>query len=247
MRTEQMRYQDPDCDRVGTDAEIALRNLPFDGARVLELGCGSGALALELLDAAAISHYIGAEVDARQHEKNLELERDPRLEFRLGPAEHIAEPDASCDLVLMMRSLHHVPQESMAQALSEAARVLHPGGQAWIAEPVYDGQLNALLSLFHDEREVRAEAFAAVRGSIEQEQLELVTQHFYLVERHFADFEDFDRRILKATHTEHQLSATLLTEVRETFKAQMGPDGAHFRSPVRVEQLRRPRALGLEL
>lgn len=50
----------------------------------------------------------------------------------------------------------------MAQALAEAARVLRPGGHLYVSEPVYAGPLNDVIGLFHDEREVRAAAQAAL-------------------------------------------------------------------------------------
>ncbi len=56
----------------------------------------------------------------------------------------------------MLKSLHHVPVESMAQALVDAARVLRPGGHLYVSEPVYAGPLNEVVRLFNDEGKVRA-------------------------------------------------------------------------------------------
>ena len=51
-------------------------------------------------------------------------------------------------------------------ALDEIHRVLRPGGVAWFAEPVFAGDLNEIIRLFHDEQVVRQAAFdALVRAS----------------------------------------------------------------------------------
>ena len=50
----------------------------------------------------------------------------------------------------------------MDAALSEIARVLKPGGQAWISEPVFAGELNEVFRLFHNEEVVRETAFGAI-------------------------------------------------------------------------------------
>ncbi len=47
-----------------------------------------------------------------------------------GSAADIEQPDASVDIVIMLKSLHHVPISLMDQALTEIARVLKPGGLA---------------------------------------------------------------------------------------------------------------------
>lgn len=98
---------------------------------------------------------LALEVDAIQHALNLAAPALPNVQFAQGGAEAIPAPDASFDIVLMFKSLHHVPVALMGQALREISRVLRPGGVAWISEPVYAGDFNDILRLFHDEKEVR--------------------------------------------------------------------------------------------
>jgi 2-methylisocitrate lyase-like PEP mutase family enzyme len=66
----------------------------------------------------------------------------------------------------MFKSLHHVPVPLMDQALAEIRRVLKPGGLAYISEPVFAGEFNEVLRLFHDESIVRREAFSAIERAV---------------------------------------------------------------------------------
>ena len=50
----------------------------------------------------------------------------------LGGAQAIDLPADSIDLVIMLKSLHHVPTELMDRALAEIHRVLKPGGLAYL-------------------------------------------------------------------------------------------------------------------
>jgi len=139
----------------------------------------------------------------------------------------------------MFKSLHHVPTDLMDAALAEIRRVLKPGGLAYISEPVYAGDVNELLRLFHDERAVREAAFAAEQKALATGRLALVRQTFFLQPMHFEDFAQYEARILKVTHTDHRLSPDLLETVRAKFAAHMTPDGATFHMPIRVDLLRK--------
>jgi SAM-dependent methyltransferase len=140
----------------------------------------------------------------------------------------------------MFKSLHHVPSELMAQSMQEIARVLKPGGLAWISEPVYAGEFNEILRLFHDEKVVRELAFQAVSHAVEAGTLELVEQIFCNTESRFADFNEFDQRIIQVTHTNHQLDEALYQTVKTRFNAHVGETGARFENPARFDLLRKP-------
>ncbi|MEE4464201.1 SAM-dependent methyltransferase, partial [Azotobacter chroococcum] len=70
--------------------------------------------------------------------------------------------------------------------------------------------------------------------------LELAGQYFFNTRNNIEDFSEFERRIIGATHTQHRLSPELLQTVREKFEGFMGPEGARFVMPMRVDLLRRP-------
>lgn len=93
-------------------------------SRVLDVGCGAGFLANELarnglkvtgIDASGCSLDV-----ARRHDAT------GSTEYRLGDALDLLFPDRSFDVVCAMDFLEHV--ENPARVLSEAGRVLVPGG-----------------------------------------------------------------------------------------------------------------------
>jgi 2-polyprenyl-6-hydroxyphenyl methylase / 3-demethylubiquinone-9 3-methyltransferase len=89
--------------------------------RVLDLGCGAGLLANYL---AARGHDV---IGIDSTPENLAIARtrgDAR--FELGDATALDEPDASFDVVCALDLLEHV--EDPSQVVTEAARVLKPGG-----------------------------------------------------------------------------------------------------------------------
>lgn len=219
------------------EMKLLLDRLPLDGARVLELGCGKAEKTRTLAQIGRVREIVALEVDAIQHAKNLAVDDLPGVIFAHGGAEAIPAADASFDIVLMFKSLHHVPLGQMDAALSEIARVLKPGGLAWISEPVYAGELNEVFKLFHDEKTVREAAFAAICRAVAQGPLALQEQLFFHTRSFFADFAQFEARMIHVTHTDHRLSPALLDAVRAKFMSFMTPEGASFQNPQRVDVL----------
>jgi len=148
--------------------------------------------------------------------------------------------NSSIDIVLMFKSLHHVPTAYMDAALSEIARILKPGGLAWISEPVFAGELNEVFRLFHDEKIVREAAFAAICMAVEDGRLSLEKQLFFNTRSFFENFDRFDRRMIQVTHTSHRLAPELYRRVQEKFESYLTPEGATFLNPQRVDLLRKP-------
>src|SRR4051812_28832514 len=91
-----------------TDEIDLLRGLvPLAGASVVDLGCGNGAFARQLIARGGAASVDGFEVDEVQHARNLAAPPAAGVAFHAGGAENIALPDASRVLVVMMKSLHH--------------------------------------------------------------------------------------------------------------------------------------------
>lgn len=237
MKASEMRIADPSALRVADEGDILKERLPLPGAKVLELGCGKAEKTRLVAQTAA--SVLALEVDATQLAENQAAEKPGNVQFAFGGAENIPIDDSSVDIVLMFKSLHHVPIERMDDTFSEIRRVLKPGGLAYISEPVYAGDFNEILRLFHDEKVVREAAFAAEVRAISAQRLSLVSQTFFLQPMHFDDFSQFENRILKVTHTEHRLSPALYEAVRSAFNRHMSPNGATFHMPIRVDLFRK--------
>ncbi|MEO6974444.1 MAG: class I SAM-dependent methyltransferase [Gallionella sp.] len=237
MNITEMRISDPQIHHVANEGDILDELLHLEGAIILELGCGKAEKTR--IVAANAASVLALEVDEIQLAKNLAITDLHNVRFAHGGAENIPAGDSNFDIVLMFKSLHHVPGELMDSVFSEIRRVLKPGGVAYISEPVYAGDFNEVLKLFHDEKAVREAAFAAEVRAATSGQLNLVMQRFFLQPMHFADFGHFEQQVIKATHTEHRLSAETLEKVRSKFQGYMTPDGATFQMPIRVDLFRK--------
>jgi len=240
MKINEMLISDPEAQLVANEGDILDRLLQLQGSTVLELGCGKAEKTRIVAQQAA--SVLALEVDEKQLAKNLAVSDLPNVRFAHGGAEEIPASDSSYDIVLMFKSLHHVPIEMMDRAFSEIHRVLKPGGVAYISEPVYAGEFNEVLKLFHDEKVVREAAFSAENRAVSSGRLALAEQKFFLQPMHFADFGQFEEQVLKVTHTEHRLSADTHEKVRSKFNSYMTPAGATFHMPIRVDLLRKTAA-----
>lgn len=234
-----MQISIPNIDLICDEQEIYEQLLPLDQAHVLELGCGKADKTRAIAKAGKVASILALEVDAIQHAHNLTATDLSNVCFELGCAEDIPVADASMDIVLMFKSLHHVPMDKMDKALTEIRRVLKPGGLAYISEPIYAGEFNEILRLFHNEKQVREAAFAAVERAVASQQMKLVTQKFFKTPMHFDDFAQFEEKVIKVTHTNHKLSPELHDAVQAEFARYMTATGADFFMPIRVDLLQK--------
>lgn len=222
------------------EAEIYNRLLALDDAHILELGCGTAMHTRDIASAGSGRHVTALEVDEIAHGNNMQISDLPNVTFVLAGAEAIPLSDASVDIVLMFKSLHHVPVEEMDRAMQEIKRVLRPGGLAYISEPIFAGEFNEILRLFHDESRVRQAAFDAVSKAVDEGHFDLAEEVFFNSPMAFENFADFEDKILNATHTRHNLTEDVYAQVQQRFAANLDADGARFLMPMRVDLLRRP-------
>jgi ubiquinone/menaquinone biosynthesis C-methylase UbiE len=224
--------------RIEDELELLAELLPLAGQDIIELGCGAAALARRLLSRHPDSRVTGLEVDERQHDKNLAAPQ-AGMHFMAGAAQAIPLADASFDLVLMLKSLHHVPTAALTQALHEVARVLRPGGHLYVSEPVYAGPFNEVVRLFNDEGEARAAAQAALDAALRSRRWLQVAERRFEMPVAFKDFADFEQRMMRPTFADHRIDDAKLAQVRAAFEPHVGASGAHFSRPMHVRLLRR--------
>lgn len=222
------------------ETEIYNRLLALDNKHILELGCGSAEITRNIATAGAGRKITALEVDEIAHEKNLQISDLPNVTFAIAGAQEIPLADASVDVVFMFKSLHHVPLDLMDLSMREIKRVLKPGGLAYISEPVFAGDFNEILRLFHDEQKVREAAFNAVKKAVDAGLFSLVEETFFNSPMKFESFADFENKVLKVTHTNHALDEKVYELVEQRFEHHLSDDGAHFLMPIRVDLLQRP-------
>lgn len=106
--------------------------------RVLDVGCGTGAVTLDIAESTR-GQVVGIDIDeAKLVEARRLLDVVPNLEFQVADVQDLPFPDGSFDLVTLNIVLVYVPDKQ--RALEEMARVLRPGGHVLATmEPDYAG------------------------------------------------------------------------------------------------------------
>jgi ubiquinone/menaquinone biosynthesis C-methylase UbiE len=226
-------------DKICNEMDELEKLLSLDGKRILELGCGKAEITRFIATNGYGRKITATEVDQVQHKNNICIKDLPNVDFLMTGAESIPLEDGVFDVVFMFKSLHHVPVNLMDDALSEVKRVLKPGGIAYISEPVFKGYFNEVLRIFHDEEEVRKLAYCAINRSINSKELLSVAELFFNVKILFENFDVFEEKIIKVTHTHHELSSELIQKVKDKFLVNMTDGGATFLMPIRVNLLKK--------
>ncbi|GAC1362034.1 MAG: class I SAM-dependent methyltransferase [Ktedonobacteraceae bacterium] len=113
--------------------------------QVLDLGCGRGAVLLMVAGLLPQGKAYGVDLWRSQDQsgnalevtqQNAELEGvAERIELHTADMQQLPFADGSFDVVLSSLAIHNIPDASgRAQAISEAVRVLKPGGRLLIAD-----------------------------------------------------------------------------------------------------------------
>ena len=107
------------------------------GEQVLDVGCGTGTLAIEVQSRVGTAGRVagvdpGTQQIARARAKA--ARRHVPIEFQIGVIEQLPFPDQTFDVVLSTLMMHHLPASLKSQGLAEIVRVLKPGGRLVIAD-----------------------------------------------------------------------------------------------------------------
>ena len=107
------------------------------GASVLDVGCGTGTLALEAYQRVGpAGRVVGIDPGPRQIDRarTKAARRGVEVHFQIGAIERLPFTDASFDAVLSTLMMHHLPDDLKRVGLAEIARVLKPGGRLLVAD-----------------------------------------------------------------------------------------------------------------
>ncbi|MFG1392997.1 class I SAM-dependent methyltransferase [Xanthobacter agilis] len=212
---------------------------PVEGRRLLDVGCGRGALARHLVARGArvcgVDPLGAAVAEARAGV--------PEAEFLETGAEALPFAAGSFDGAVLLNSLHHVPLPLMAAALDAVLRV--SAGPVLVIEPLAEGPFFEAMRPVEDETDLRAAAQAAIARHVSEGRAAIVREHTFDDVRRFPDVDAFLAKIV-AVDPGRAAAAARLRGAVEARMAQWGTrdgDGIRLDQPHRAVLLCRPAGL----
>jgi ubiquinone/menaquinone biosynthesis C-methylase UbiE len=203
------------------------------GERVIEIGCGTGALTFALPARADIARVEAIDYEQQFVEAARERNTDPRINIQKGDACNLQFTDGSFDRALSMLVLHFVSDPE--RAVAEMRRVVRPGGVA--AATVWDnfgGQPS--IRLFWDtvaaieprgmERRnaalIRPMTRAGeLRGAFAKAGFVDVTEATLMIRMDFANFEDYWTPMLTGQGSHAEFLANLAEPTRQRIESAL--------------------------
>jgi 2-polyprenyl-3-methyl-5-hydroxy-6-metoxy-1,4-benzoquinol methylase len=105
----------------------ALLHDRWPARRILEVGCGDGTFASELLRRYADADYVGIDIGPEPG-RLFDGDRDRARFSSVSTGALLAEGGEAFDLVLLVDVLHHVPVPGRAALVDDLRRLTRPGG-----------------------------------------------------------------------------------------------------------------------
>jgi ubiquinone/menaquinone biosynthesis C-methylase UbiE len=201
------------------DFEALAEAVPLNGRTVVDIGCGDGGNVRRLRAAGADA--IGVDIDVTRANQV-----DPDGRYLQGGAEALPLEDASVDVAVLFKSLHHVPDPHAA--FPELHRVVRD--TVFVAEPLPVGDFFELLRPVDDETAVRAKAQEAIAAAQGFEHVRTIEYELGFELNHL---DELKARVLAADPTRAERFAQLEGQLREAFTP------GDFTIPMRADLLRR--------
>jgi SAM-dependent methyltransferase len=225
---------------------------PPAGRAWVDVGCGTGALSSTILDRCAPQRLTGVEPSDGFRQMAAQLLGE-RMDIRPGDAAHLPLEDASCDLAVSGLVLNFVPD--LPAALAEMCRVVVPGGTiaayVWdyadgmeVIRHVWDAavRLDPGAAGLHEGVRFPLCHPAALQAAFEDASLGEVAVAPLVLTAAFEDFDDYWQPFLggqgPAPAYVASLSDERRTQLRDTLRSTLAPDGRGFTLPARAWAVR---------
>jgi len=130
--TKRLRYDE-------TLSEVARKALAKEGDFVLDIGTGTGNLAIEFLKRGC--QVVGLDPSAKMLEiaerKAIEWEGRFQIQLCKNPLLEIPFPDQTFDIVASTYTIHHITDDAKRLSIKEMKRVLKPNGRIIIGDVMF--------------------------------------------------------------------------------------------------------------
>ena len=106
----------------------------IDPGVVVDVGCGTGTLTIAAADRLPGSRVVGVDGDAKVLDLARRKQGSDRIDWVEGLADELPFGDGEVDAIMTTLVFHHLPLGIKRAALTEARRVLRPGGRLVVGD-----------------------------------------------------------------------------------------------------------------
>ena len=142
------------------------------GHHALEVGCGTGTLAMMAKRLHPAVEMVGLDPDPRAltRAQRKAVRAGVSIQFDQGFAGELPYPEASFDRVFSSFMFHHLPADEKSKVLREVRRVLRPGGEFHLLdfEGPEDGAQGLLARLLHSNDRLQDNSESRVLSLMKQ-------------------------------------------------------------------------------
>jgi len=122
--------------------DLLLREIEiFPNTKVLDVGCGTGALLGRLADTCPI---IGYGIDLEENMIAVAKSKRPDFNFQKSRCDNTPFEDNEFDIIISCMAYHHF--DNKQGFIKEAARIVKPGGEVYIVDPRFPWFLRKLMN-----------------------------------------------------------------------------------------------------
>ncbi|PYC46551.1 class I SAM-dependent methyltransferase [Litorivita pollutaquae] len=203
---------------------------PLAGRALLDVGCGGG----NLLGALAKRGAVPVGVDPLPSAVAAAQARYPALDIQEAAAESLPFPEGQFEGAIILNSLHHFTQDSVALALTECLRVLVKGAGLLVIEPAARGGYFEVARPVEDETVVRAAALQVLDAEIAAGRIGCAFRLEYDTAVPVTDADSVLKSLVQVDPARSERAASCAAEVQALFNqhVQTGPRGRFLDQPM---------------